>query len=377
MQLDYNETADLFFLKVPRIEADPRMLMKEYGLAFSTPASTPDVACLFTAEPYAAACFNHCATPKAQAALAWICEGVNASRAETSSRHIALPAERELWPFQRASVDYCLERPHALIGDQPGLGKTMSAIAISNEMQAERTLVVCPASIRYQWAERILEWATGNPTLRDVSVIVSSRRGIPNPLMKWTIISWDLVRSPGLWRALAKERFDHLILDEAHYAKHGDTKRTRMIFGGGENPVADPLISCSDRVTALTGTPLPKRPLEAYVLAHHLAPDSIDFMSKEEFGNRFNLITSNMFHRPNGDIGFYKRNGWAMKPSYRTALGPILWYGTLNATLWLSWSILSLTLFAWRKLRRSNKPWRRNVCLILTQPRYPVETPKP
>ena len=74
MQLDYNETADLFFLKVPRIEADPRMLMKEYGLAFSTPASTPDVACLFTAEPYAAACFNHCATPKAQAALAWICE---------------------------------------------------------------------------------------------------------------------------------------------------------------------------------------------------------------------------------------------------------------------------------------------------------------
>ena len=67
----------------------------------------------------------------------------------------------------------------------------MSAIAISNEMQAERTLVVCPASIRYQWAERILEWATGNPTLRDVSVIVSSRRGIPNPLRKWTIISWD------------------------------------------------------------------------------------------------------------------------------------------------------------------------------------------
>ena len=84
-----------------------------------------------------------------------------------------------------------------------------------------------------------------------------------------------------------------------------------------------------------------------------------------------------MFQRPNGDIGFYKEEWSATKPSYRTALGPILWYGTLNATLWLSWSILSLTLFAWRNLRRSNKPWRRNVCLILTQPRYPVETPKP
>ena len=37
------------------------------------------------------------------------------------------PEGKELWPFQRASVAYALERPHAFIVDQPGLGKTMSA----------------------------------------------------------------------------------------------------------------------------------------------------------------------------------------------------------------------------------------------------------
>ena len=306
MLLDYNPTRDLFFLKVPRHEADARTLMSEYGLTFSQPASTPDVACLFTAEPYVAAAFEHCATPNATQALLWITERVRASWSLDSSRHISLPPGRDLWSFQRASVAYALDRQHSLIGDQPGLGKTMSAIAISNECQFERNVVVCPASIRYQWAEKILDWDTGTLTLRDIAIITSSKRGVPTPLKKWTIISWDLIRSPGIWRALAKERFDLLVLDEAHYAKHGDAKRTRSVFGGGDNPVADPLISRAKKVVALTGTPLPKRPLEAYVMCRHLCWDSIDFMSEDAFANHYNSVQTGQYERPDGSTGFWK-----------------------------------------------------------------------
>lgn len=306
MLLDYNSTRDLFFLKVSRVEADPRVLMREYGLTFSQPASTPDVACLFTAEPYVAAAFVHCATSGAREALQWITERVAASWATDSGRHISVPDGRALWPFQRASVAYSLDRQHSLIGDQPGLGKTMSAIAISNEMQCEHNVVVCPASIRYQWAEKILDWDTGHLTLRDIAIIISSKRGVPTPLKKWTIISWDLVRSPGIWRALAKESFDLLVLDEAHYAKHGDAKRTRSIFGGGDNPVADPLISRAKKVVALTGTPLPKRPLEAYVLARHLCWDSIDFMSEDAFADHYNSVETGF----NAQSGSFYRSEW-------------------------------------------------------------------
>lgn len=280
--------------------------MKEFGFSFSQPASTPDEAVLFTHEPYCAVSFSHVASERAAIALQGITEKINASWSGNSLRHLSLPAEKDLWPFQRASVDYVLQRPHALIGDQPGLGKTMSAIAISNEIQAKHTLVICPASIRYQWANKILEWCVYKSGPKDITVITSSRRGVPIPLRRWTIISWDLIRSEGLWKALAKEHFDHLILDEAHYAKHGGTKRTRSVFGGGENLAAKPLMDCAEKVTALTGTPLPKRPLEAYVLARHLCPDSIDFMSEDDFAERYNFIKSGMYTRDNGDVGFYK-----------------------------------------------------------------------
>ena len=306
MHLDYNPSKDVFFLKVPRTEADPKHIMREYGFHFSQPASTSDEAILFTHEPYCAVSFIDHATDRANYVFREISEGIRSSWRRDSKRHISVPTGRQLWDFQRASVAYALDRQHALIADQPGLGKTMSAIAINNEIQAERTLVICPASIRYQWCERLLEWDVRSLTLRDISVITSSRRGLPPP-RRWTIISWDLVRSTGLWKALAKQDFDHLILDEAHYAKHGDSKRTRSVFGGGDDPVAEPLISRAKKVTALTGTPLPKRPLEIYTLARHLCWDSIDFMSEDRFAARFNQIKQGMFTRQNGDTGFYKQ----------------------------------------------------------------------
>ena len=52
-------------------------------------------------------------------------------RPPSSDRHIAVPDGKELWPFQRASVDYALSRPHCLVADQPGLGKT-PIIAVSS-----------------------------------------------------------------------------------------------------------------------------------------------------------------------------------------------------------------------------------------------------
>jgi SWI/SNF-related matrix-associated actin-dependent regulator of chromatin subfamily A-like protein 1 len=306
MRLDFNPGKDCYVLYVPRNEADLSTIQREFGLSLSVPASTPETAVLFTYEAYQAASFSHVATERAQAALLDITTGIAASWAASCSRHIDLPPDKELWPFQRASASYCLDRLHALDGDQPGLGKTPTAIAINNEIQAAHTLVVCPASIRHQWREKIIEWDVEELDHRDVAVIVSSKRGIPWPLPKWTIISWELVHSPGLWRALAKAHFDHLILDEAHYAKHIDTKRARAVFGGGDNPIADPLISISEKVTALTGTPLPKRPQEAYVLARNLCFDAIEYMSQEDFNEKYNPIDQGIYSHVDGTIGFWK-----------------------------------------------------------------------
>lgn len=286
MILDYNRSQSTFVLRVPRREADVQVLMREHGLDLSAPASTAREAVLFTAEPYAAVSFFKHATPNARAELGAMNAEIESSWAATSGAHIRVPADKQLWPFQKASIEYALRRTNALIGDEPGLGKTPIAVAYANEIAAKRVLVVCPASIRIQWVKRIREWTTMAWPFH-VHVILNGRHGV-HPTAQWTVVSYELARSEAIGKALAKGVYDLLILDEAHYLKTVDSRRTRAIFGGGERHPFDPLASRAGSVLCLTGTPLPNRPREAYTLARALNWDCIDWMSEDKFKERFN-----------------------------------------------------------------------------------------
>jgi SNF2 family DNA or RNA helicase len=303
MQLDYNPGRESYILRVQRGEADVKALMREHGLDFSTPASTADEAVLFTREPYAAVTFFDSATERARNNLAKIKAEIDESWKASSDRHIAVPPDKELWGFQKANVEYALRRTNTLIGDQPGLGKTPTAIAYCNEIQAERALVICPANIRLQWAKRIREWTTMRWPYH-VYPILTSRNGT-HPTAEWTVVSYDLARTEAIGKALAKERYDVLILDEPHYLKETSTKRTRAIFGGGKSRLFDPLAERCDHILGLTGTPLPNRPREAYTLARGMCWDSIDWMSEQHFQDRFN--PSLMIERVDPETGETKR----------------------------------------------------------------------
>lgn len=117
--------------------------------------------------------------------------------------------------------------------------------------------------------------------------ILGSRHGV-HPTANWTVVSYDLARSPEIGASLARGTYDLLILDEAHYLKTNSTRRTQAVFGGGLHHTFKPLASRCGAVMALTGTPLPNRPREAYTLARNLCWDSIDFASEEDFRDRFN-----------------------------------------------------------------------------------------
>ena len=302
MLLDFNPRNSAFILQVPRSTGvNVSDLMQDFGLDFSEPESTADVAVLFTYEPYAATPFAVYATDAAYQQLQPILHAIDASWATDSDRHIDVPDGKELWPFQRASVAYALDRPHALIGDQPGLGKTEIAIAYANELAAERVLVICPANIRRQWCERIQEWSTFRPRgrARIIHPIFHARRGV-NPNADWTVVSYELARHPKIGSTLAATSWDVVILDEAHYLKTADSLRTRAIFGGGRNRDFQPLKDRARRVLALSGTPLLNRPREAYTLARGLCFDSIDFMSEEKFKARFNPSRKIAGERPDG-----------------------------------------------------------------------------
>ena len=286
MILDYNAATQSFIIRVPRKGADIQDLMRNHGLDFSMPASTDNEAVLFTREPYCAATFWEYATAAAKQHLGGIYAEIEASWRATSNGHFRCPPDKELWPFQKADLEYALRRKNTLVGDQPGLGKTPIAICYANEIGARRVLVVCPASIRIQWVNKIREWST-MPYPMIVHPILHSRHGV-HPEANWTVVSYELARKEAIGKALAKGRYDVIIIDEAHYLKTIDSRRTRAVFGGGENRTFEPLVSRAENILALTGTPLPNRPREAYTLARSLCFDSIDWASEEHFNSRFN-----------------------------------------------------------------------------------------
>ena len=287
MLLEWKPSHSAFVIRVPRTDKEKvKELVEDHGFDFSSSASTAAEAVLMTKEPYAAATFGSIATPEARQQLGGILAEIEASWKPIGTAKISCPPDKELWPFQIADIEYACRRRHTLVGDQPGLGKTPIAICYANEIRAKRILVVCPASIRGQWATRIREWTTLRWPLI-IHPVFNARNGT-NPAAQYTIISYELARHPDiLERFILEGRFDLIILDEIHYLKTPDSLRTRAIFGGGST-IRTPLADHCGSILGLSGTPLLNRPREAYTIARAFNFDSIDWLSEEKFKSRFN-----------------------------------------------------------------------------------------
>jgi len=178
-------------------------------------------------------------------------------------------------PYQQAAVEYRISRRHCLIGDAPGLGKTAESILYGNAIGAERTLVVCPASLRLNWAREIKMWSTTEGAT--VYPVLKSKDGVSLE-HDFVVISYDLLRNDGIMDAILDARWDHVVLDEAHALKDPKgNKRTRAICA------PDMLPCVSDRFTLLSGTILPNQPIECYNAVRLMDWDAIDRMSLDTF----------------------------------------------------------------------------------------------
>ncbi len=293
-KLSYNQKEKTYFLLTKDSEK-----AVDAGLTKATKARGPNgEQVFFTASnddkkepvdnPYAVLDFFKYADEIAKPRLAPLWEEYNKSWATETEANFPRPQGKNYMGFQRAGIEYALRHDNVLIGDEPGLGKTMQAIGICNARRSKKNLVICPASIRLNWRDKVQQWSTINGVA--TYPVLKSTDGV-NPHANYTIISYDLVRQGEIFEALMAQTWDNLILDEAHYLKTPDAKRTYAIFGGGRGPHMKNFISkkCG-HVTALTGTPLPNRPRECYTLAKALNWDSIDWVSFDSFSHRFNPV---------------------------------------------------------------------------------------
>ncbi len=169
-----------------------------------------------------------------------------------------------------------------ILADEMGLGKTLEAISVISAMKDsgslnEPALIVCPASLIYNWEEEIRRFApeliplpvTGTAAVRKKMLAASAgkeavrtKKGkadeIPKPA-DVLITSYDLLRQDV--ENYRKRKYSIMIIDEAQYIKNSKAAMTKAVK----------VLDASRRI-ALTGTPIENRLAELWSIFDFLMP---------------------------------------------------------------------------------------------------------
>jgi SNF2 family DNA or RNA helicase len=206
----------------------------------------------------------------------------------------------ELLPYQMDGIAFAVGAGRTIIADDMGLGKTMQGIGtaelLAREVGISRVLVVCPASVKSQWAAEI-ERAAGR-TARLVAGGARERAEMYQGDAFYTVCNYEQVLRdlPSVERA----RWDLIILDEGQRIKNWQAKTSRVIKG-----LASPF------ALVLSGTPLENRLDELYSV--------VQFINARQLGPAFRFFHKHRVVDEKGRVLGYKN-----LDELRRVLGPIL-----------------------------------------------------
>ena len=166
-----------------------------------------------------------------------------------------------LYPYQEEGAIHLAFGRRAMLADDMGLGKTVQAIAAAALLKQlrdiQRVLIICPASLKSQWAREIRRFTSLSVTVVEGGLL--ERRKHYSDASFFKIINYELVRHD--LPELFKLRPDLIILDEAQRIKNWRTKTAQMVK------------SLPSRYAfVLTGTPLENRIDELYSIFQFLDP---------------------------------------------------------------------------------------------------------
>jgi SWI/SNF-related matrix-associated actin-dependent regulator 1 of chromatin subfamily A len=157
----------------------------------------------------------------------------------------------QLFPHQQEAKLFLLSRRRAILADQPRVGKTLPTAAASLENLP--ALIVCPAIAKTVWESAFAKLA---PNV-SVHVVNGKREASEVNSADITIINYDVLQ----YAQTDLDRYNTLVLDECHRIKNPKAQRTKAAM------LAMKKISF---VYALSGTPIPNRPIELWPILHGL-----------------------------------------------------------------------------------------------------------
>jgi hypothetical protein len=205
--------------------------------------------------------------------------------------------DQDLFPHQRAGVEFLATAKRALLADEPGLGKTAQAIRALKKMhdngeQVFPALVICPNTLKKNWEREFDRWWPGvNVTVINGSAV--KRRAQFDQQSDVIVINWESLRTHSRLssygsialarcvdckghdsritparcevhtRELNEIDFKAVIADEIHRSKDPKSKQTRALWAATGN---------ANVRYALTGTPIANNVIDLWPILHWLEP---------------------------------------------------------------------------------------------------------
>lgn len=172
----------------------------------------------------------------------------------------------EPYPYQREGIRKGLEWQRLIIGDEPGLGKTLQSIGIVDTADAYPCLVICPSSLKINWQREWEKFTDKHALVLDNGTRTTWPYLLSMRMHHVAIVNYESLRKYFVWDINGGRKsfrlkdvvfcphiqlFKSIIIDESHRVKDPSAQQT--IFAKG-------LATGKQWRILLSGTPVVNRP---------------------------------------------------------------------------------------------------------------------
>lgn len=167
----------------------------------------------------------------------------------------------EPYEYQKEGIAYALRHKRCILGDQPGLGKTLQAIGTVTIARAYPCLVICPAALKINWQREFKKFAGKQALILDDKNRDTWQRYVEMKCCDIFITNYESLKKffvlavkPDARLTMKSITFDprinlfkSVVIDESHKCKSTKTQQSKFVEG---------ICRGKEYILELTGTPV-------------------------------------------------------------------------------------------------------------------------
>lgn len=151
------------------------------------------------------------------------------------------------YPYQLDGIAFGLKHRRILIGDEPGLGKTLQSIGIVDTAGAYPALVICPSSLKINWQREFEKFTNKKALILDNATRTAWPYFLQIGMFHVAIVNYESLRKYFVWDTGGKDFrlkdvvfndaikvFRSVIIDESHRVKDPSAQQTIFTRGIAE-----------------------------------------------------------------------------------------------------------------------------------------------